>query len=221
MSKTNFPKTTAKLMKRISAFYKDEKEVKPIVIHNKKELDSVVENTLITNTKMFDAFKEAILGSEQHSFIDTIFGQLRDPDTAGNASNMIVSILVHQLMERVIFNELATVVYWTDGTVTKVSCRECEANTYSEEIGIAMAFAKKFLVSYDLERIDAKPTIANFIKDCDAEHYKIVGEKAKLNRHQLAQAKAKENLIMDVPEVDQINDETAEAAQTENKAEEN
>ena len=44
-------------------------------------------------------------------------------------------------IERVIFNNPATIVYWDDGTKTVVKCQE--GDTYSQETGLAMAIAKK------------------------------------------------------------------------------
>lgn len=45
-------------------------------------------------------------------------------------------------IERIIFNDPATIVYWTDGTKTVVKAHEDE---FSEEHGLAMAMARKFL----------------------------------------------------------------------------
>ena len=44
-------------------------------------------------------------------------------------------------IERVIFNNPATIVYWDDGTKTVVKCQE--GDTYSQETGLAMAISKK------------------------------------------------------------------------------
>lgn len=46
-------------------------------------------------------------------------------------------------IERVIFNDPATIIIWEDGTKTIVKCQE--GDTYSKELGLAMCFAKKFL----------------------------------------------------------------------------
>ena len=43
----------------------------------------------------------------------------------------------------VIFNDPATIVLWADGTKTVVKCQE--GDLYSEELGLAMCFAKKAL----------------------------------------------------------------------------
>lgn len=46
-------------------------------------------------------------------------------------------------IDRVIFNDPATIVFWKDGTKTVVKCQEND--TYSPESGLAIAFAKKAL----------------------------------------------------------------------------
>ena len=45
-------------------------------------------------------------------------------------------------INRIIFNDPATIVYWADGTKTVVKTHDEE---FSEEHGLAMAFAKKVL----------------------------------------------------------------------------
>lgn len=47
------------------------------------------------------------------------------------------------LIKNVIFNDPATIVYWTDGSKTVVKCQP--GDTFSEELGLAMAISKKFL----------------------------------------------------------------------------
>jgi hypothetical protein len=44
-------------------------------------------------------------------------------------------------IKRAIFNNPATIVYWTDGTKTVVKCSD--GDTYSKESGLAMCFMKK------------------------------------------------------------------------------
>lgn len=46
-------------------------------------------------------------------------------------------------IDRVIFNDPATIVYWKDGTKTVVKCQK--GDTYSAETGLALCFAKKAL----------------------------------------------------------------------------
>lgn len=54
-------------------------------------------------------------------------------------------------IERVIFNPPATVVIWSDGTKTIVKAskgkKKSETDEFSEEIGLAMAIAKKYFGS--------------------------------------------------------------------------
>lgn len=47
------------------------------------------------------------------------------------------------IIENVIFSNPATIVFWTDGTKTVVKCQEDDI--YSEEVGLALCFAKKAL----------------------------------------------------------------------------
>lgn len=44
-------------------------------------------------------------------------------------------------IKNVIFNEPATIVFWTDGSKTIVKCQE--GDTYSKEVGLTMAIVKK------------------------------------------------------------------------------
>jgi hypothetical protein len=46
-------------------------------------------------------------------------------------------------IQKVIFNNPATIVFWADGTKTVVKCQE--GDTYSRETGLATAIAKKAL----------------------------------------------------------------------------
>ena len=46
-------------------------------------------------------------------------------------------------VERVVYNNPATIVFWDDGTKTVVKCQK--GDTYSKELGLAMCFAKKML----------------------------------------------------------------------------
>lgn len=46
-------------------------------------------------------------------------------------------------VKRAIFNNPATIIYWTDGTKTVVKCQE--GDTYDKEKGFVMAYLKKLL----------------------------------------------------------------------------
>lgn len=50
-------------------------------------------------------------------------------------------------VRQVMFNPPATIVYWSDGTKTVARCNE--QDTFSEEVGLAMACAKKLLHPYE------------------------------------------------------------------------
>lgn len=46
-------------------------------------------------------------------------------------------------IKRVVFNNPATIVFWSDDTKTVVKCQKEKGDTYSKETGLAMAIAKK------------------------------------------------------------------------------
>lgn len=50
-------------------------------------------------------------------------------------------------VRQVMFNPPATIVHWSDGTKTVARCNE--QDTFSEEVGLAMACAKKLLHPYE------------------------------------------------------------------------
>ena len=65
----------------------------------------------------------------------------------GNCKSFYLSRLWAECLrlkiEKVIFNEPATIVLWSDGTKTVVKCDESEE--FDHEKGLAMAIAKRFL----------------------------------------------------------------------------
>lgn len=54
----------------------------------------------------------------------------------------IIEGTAYDPIERVIFNDPATIVIWKDGTKTVVKCQK--GDTFSKELGLAMAISKKF-----------------------------------------------------------------------------
>ena len=54
----------------------------------------------------------------------------------------IIGGTAYDPIKRVIFNDPATIVIWKDGTKTVVKCQE--GDTFSKELGLAMAISKKF-----------------------------------------------------------------------------
>ena len=59
------------------------------------------------------------------------------------AANSIYGLYVMPHIEKVIFNEPATIVFWSDGTKTVVKCDKDDI--FDPEKGLAMAVAKKVL----------------------------------------------------------------------------
>lgn len=58
-----------------------------------------------------------------------------------HVQNPLMAKSVKPTIERVVFNDPATIVFWKDGTKTVVKCSK--GDTFSEESGIAMCFMKK------------------------------------------------------------------------------
>lgn len=90
-------------------------------------------------------------------------------------SDQIDSLVLHVLykkieIEKVIFNDPATIVFWSDGgkTVVKV----CDGEQFDPEKGLAMAISKRFL-RYDYKSV-FKKYIDNDAAACDSfvEKYK-------------------------------------------------
>lgn len=52
-----------------------------------------------------------------------------------------LSIRPEMVIENVIFNDPATIVFWLDGSKTVVKCQS--GDTFSKELGLAMAICKK------------------------------------------------------------------------------
>lgn len=64
-------------------------------------------------------------------------------DTAREVRMDIANFNVRPKVKKVIYNDPATIVFWTDGTKTVVKCQE--GDIYSKEKGFVMAYLKKVL----------------------------------------------------------------------------
>ena len=64
---------------------------------------------------------------------------------SGNMGFLFSSITELRILpniKKVIFNDPATIILWSDGTKTVVKCQE--GDTFDKELGMAMAISKKF-----------------------------------------------------------------------------
>lgn len=79
------------------------------------------------------------------NFTTAINGVVRDASVffGGSRTNKTNHQQVCFDIQRVLFNDPATIVFWKDGTKTVVKCQE--GDLYSEEVGLALCFAKKAL----------------------------------------------------------------------------
>ena len=99
-------------------------------------LESAMENFLvkdgaIVTTDNYDGVKETI-----------------------NMSAFVFPVIMPQI-EKVMFHDPATIVYWSDGDKTVVKATEGE--TFNEEIGLAMAISKKYCYNMSIWKAESKP----------------------------------------------------------------
>jgi hypothetical protein len=74
-----------------------------------------------------------------------IVGKIADDilKCADKELNYLLNVAPYFRIKKVIFNNPATIVYWSDGDKTVVKCGKDD--TYSEETGLALCFMKKAL----------------------------------------------------------------------------
>ena len=62
---------------------------------------------------------------------------------AAKAREVLTALIIRpeMMIENVIFNDPATIVFWLDGSKTVVKCQP--GDTFSKELGLAMAICKK------------------------------------------------------------------------------
>ena len=98
-------------------------------------------STMISE-KMYNMYMNSSYGAEGISTSNVATG------TINNASVSTRKVAYNSMRKRtkiknVIFNDPATIVFWSDGTKTVVKCGENDI--YDPEKGLAMAVAKKYL----------------------------------------------------------------------------
>lgn len=109
----------------------------------------------------------------------------------GISTNALENVYIPHI-ENVYYLDRKTTVKWDDGTVTTVAC--CEGETFSKEIGLGMAIAKKYMEkSYvDHPRAEFKRLVAN-AHDMTAKRKKKLELKAKAKmRDELKKTSSKE-----------------------------
>jgi hypothetical protein len=62
-------------------------------------------------------------------------------DVLKNRNGLVKNKFDKDTIKDVIFNEPATIIFWTDGSKTVVKCQD--GDTYSKELGMAMCIIKK------------------------------------------------------------------------------
>lgn len=111
------------------------------------------EENEMNQNELYDKYQEVLTGFARAAVTSVI-----NSVTAGTASTKNVNISknvntsfepsasekgLNSLIKNVIINEPSIIVFWTDGSKTIVKC--AESDTFDPEIGICIAFMKKFL----------------------------------------------------------------------------
>ena len=93
-----------------------------------------------TYTPTYDPFASEFCGSFA-DFADKIADDI--VKCTDKKLNYLINVAPYFRIKKVIFNNPATIVYWSDGDKTVVKCGKDD--TYSEETGLALCFMKKAL----------------------------------------------------------------------------
>ena len=88
-------------------------------------------------------FTAVALTGERARYLSARFRDRMRSAYGGNAINQFFNDVKTPSIKKVIFNDPATVVIWSDNTKTVVKCQP--GDTYSKELGLAMCISKKFL----------------------------------------------------------------------------
>lgn len=102
------------------------------------ELEESIKHPLLSTIRLFPAELELADPYARSPF--PIVGVAKSLWLTSQLKNMLKSYFK---IDRVIFHDPATIVYWDDGTKTVVKCQP--GDTYSKEAGLAIAFMKRAL----------------------------------------------------------------------------
>lgn len=96
-----------------------------------------------TNENYHDAYRQAALYGNFPCVPSSVLAELnKRPYTPATVSSKF-SLDIRNNIDKVIFNNPATIILWKDGTKTVVKCQKGE--TFDEEKGLAIAIAKRVL----------------------------------------------------------------------------
>lgn len=97
------------------------------------------------NEKMYNMYMNSSYGVEGISTRNVATGTIDNASVSTSSTRKVAynSMWKRTKIKNVIFNDPATIVFWSDGTKTVVKCGENDI--YDPEKGLAMAVAKKYL----------------------------------------------------------------------------
>lgn len=95
------------------------------------------------NEKVYNMYMNSSYGVEGISTRNVATGTINNASISTNRKVEYNAMFKRAKIKNVIFNDPATIVFWSDGTKTVVKCGENDI--YDPEKGLAMAVAKKYL----------------------------------------------------------------------------
>lgn len=97
----------------------------------------------------------------------------------GKGSTLMNTIAIIPSIDRVIINDPAVIIFWSDGSKTTGKCMEND--TFNPEVGFAMAISKKYfeIAGYDNPRAEFK----NQLKKATDQSKKTAEKKALKKKH--------------------------------------
>jgi len=102
----------------------------------KKELKKIIK---AQKNEIFKLAKEL---EEAREYIDTMFAIMELASQLDSKEEEIVPVNSNNVIRKVIFSNLDTIIFWEDDTKTRVRCENKE--DYSPSVGFLNAFCKKF-----------------------------------------------------------------------------
>ena len=151
----------------------------------------------IASTEMI-SYAKPVTGDIIRERINSIANNIR----CGLEFSIIKTSIGVPMIDRIIFNNPSTVVFWTDGTKTVVTAMD--GDEFSKEYGLAMAIAKKYFSCYDSKH--PRAVFKKSIEKADDYSGHTIAVKERRERKKLKQLEAAKKESENVTEATDISE---------------
>ncbi len=151
----------------------------------------------IASTEMI-SYAKPVTGDIIRERINSIANKIR----CGLEFGITKSNIGVPMIDRIIFNNPSTVVFWTDGTKTVVTAMD--GDEFSKEYGLAMAIAKKYFSCYDSKH--PRAVFKKSIEKADDYSGHTIAVKERHERKKLKQLEAAKKESENVTEATDISE---------------